>query len=130
MTENDDGDLSEIRSERNRLLGEVARLTVSKETGVPPGMLGSASTLDEARALAAEAVEWRGEGAQGIPHPPRTSAVASTPNYLAGQISRDTLTSLSPEQRMQAAREGRLVGLGVGVPQQDIGPIRNGRPHV
>jgi hypothetical protein len=96
-------------------------LRVERTTGVPAGLLGQGKTEDDMRQIAADALSWKGEAAQGIPPTPQTSAVPSTPNYPTGQISREVLASLSPEQQMQAIRQGRCIGIGVGVPQDSIG---------
>lgn len=135
MSNNDNNidDLGDITAERDRLLGEVARLTVSKETGVPPGLLANANNIDDARALAAEYLQWKAEGvAPQTPSAPAASTGAAV--YCGGsvngiaQVSRETLQYLSAEQINQLRREGRLVGLGVGVDQHDQHDRHNGRP--
>jgi hypothetical protein len=64
----------ELISERDKLRGEVARLQVSKETGVPPGLLARGSTEDECRAIAEEALAWRGTAPAA---PPQATAAVS-----------------------------------------------------
>ena len=106
-------------AERDKLLGEVARLRVSKQTGVPVSMLGNAATEEAARALADQAQAW---AAETTPAPPTTSA---RPAYSTGQISRQTLGHLSPADQMAVYRQGRLEGIGAPQPP----PRRNGEQH-
>jgi hypothetical protein len=118
MTQRSNDDLTE---ERNRLLGEVARLRVSRDTGVPPGLLARGSTEDECRAIADQALAWRTATASPAPRPP-TSAV---PVSRVGQISKETLGCLSPADQMAFWRQGRLEGIGAPAPP----PRRNGEQH-
>jgi hypothetical protein len=106
-------DIGDVVSERDRLMDECMRLRIERETGVPAAMMASATTEDEARQIAADALAWRG-ATPPAPAPVTPSGAAS---YGIGQVSRSALSMLSPEQAMQCAREGRLVDLGVGVPQ-------------
>jgi hypothetical protein len=112
MSENDD-----LAAERDRLLGEVARLRVSKESGVPPGMLANASTEDECRALAEQALAWRGD----TPAAP----TAAVPAYTVGQYAQRNLSHMTASQIVAADVQGRLEALG-GQPSPDR---RNGEAH-
>ncbi len=103
-------------AERNQLLGEIARLRVAKQTGVPVSMLGNGATEEAARALAEQAQAW---AAETTPEPPTTSA---RPAYSTGQISRQTLGHLSPADAMAMYRAGKLEGIGAPAPP----PGRNG----
>ena len=109
MSENDD-----LIAERNRLQAEVARLRVSRDTGVPVGMLSNATTEDEARSAADQALAWRAD----VPKPlaPPTAAV---PAYSVGQISRETLPYLTPAQINEVYRQGRLEQIGAPAPSTD-----------
>ncbi len=114
----DEIDNSDLVAERDRLLGEVVRLQVSKEMGVPPGLLARGSTADECRALADEALAWRGDGPGSAE--PQTAAVS--PYNGVGQISRQTLGKLGPADTMSLYRQGRLAAEGAPAP----GPRQNG----
>ena len=116
-TEN--GDLA---AERDRLQAEVMRLRVERETTVPASLLGQATTEDEARAIAAAALQWRADRAAA---PPTTAAVSASPYLVPGQIGRSTLAHLTPEQVSQVYKEGRLSQIGAPPPP----PRRNGEPH-
>lgn len=88
-------------------------LTISQAAarrGAPKSMLGNAMTEDEARAMADQAIAWRADSA---PKPPATAAV---PAYGVSQISRETLSHLSPAQVNQVYREGRLEQIGAPAP--------------
>jgi hypothetical protein len=106
MTDNN----CELEAERDRLLGELARLRVSKESGVPSAMLANASTEAECRALAQEALAWRGN----TPAPP----TAAVPAYSVGQYSRNNLPYMTAAQILAADSQGRLEALG-GQPSPD-----------
>jgi hypothetical protein len=104
MSENED-----LAAERDQLLGEVARLRVSKRTGVPVGMMSTAMTEDEAPAQAEQALAWKFAGSTPAA-PPQTAAV---PAYSRpGQIGRETLGLLSPDQQLAVWRQGRLENIG------------------
>lgn len=109
---------SDLKAERLQLLGEVARLQVSKTTGVPPELLINGSTVEECEQIAAKALDWKGDAPQA---PEPTAAV----HYGVSQIPRDTLALLSPEQILQAHRQGRLESIGAPAP----GPRNNGEHH-
>jgi hypothetical protein len=109
---NDNDDIGDLRAEKEKLLGEVARLQASKEFGVPPAILGQANTLDEARALAEQALQWRGS----VPPAPPQQTAAVSPYNGVGQISRSTLPYLSPADTMAAWRAGRLQQAGAAPP--------------
>lgn len=112
-TENNDDDLNQLAMERDRLLGEVARLRVSKETSVPVVMLAVAMTEDQARALADQALAWRTETA---PAPPRSSPTSAVNPYRNGQISRPVLSQLDPADVTALWRQGKLESLGAPAP--------------
>ena len=112
-------DNSDLLAERQRLEAEVARLIVSRDSGVPVDMLSQATTESEARAIAEAAIAWK---AATQPAPTQTAAV---PAYSVGQISRSTLPYLSPEQQMAAWRQGRLAEIGAPAPDER----RNGEHH-
>ncbi len=120
MSENDD-----LQAERDRLSNEIMRLRIERETSFPAGLLANAQTEEEARQIAQDALAWRGES----PPAPAPAPTGAASYGRPGQISRNTLQCMSAEQIQQAAREGRLVDLGVGVPNRDQGTTRNGR-HV
>jgi hypothetical protein len=114
MGENDD-----LIAERDRLRAEVARLQVSRDTGVPVDILAEAANAEQAQALADKALAWKAETAPA-PAPP----TATVPAYNGvSQIPRDTLQHLTAEQVNQAYHAGRLAALGAPAP-----PPRNGRP--
>jgi hypothetical protein len=105
----------DLHAERERLQAEIARLQVARDTGVPVGVLRDASTMEDAQALAQQALAWRGDPA---PAPPPTAA-----RYLPNQINRETLPYLSPQEISEAHRRGQLEGIGAPAP-----PPRNARP--
>jgi hypothetical protein len=111
-------DNSDLEAERAQLLGEIARLKISRETGVPTGLLANGSTADECRALAVEALRWRGAGEPAAP----TSAV---PAYTVGQYAQRNLSHMTASQIIAADAQGRLEALG-GQPSPDR---RNGATH-
>ena len=124
MMDDTDNDLG---VERARLQAEVMALRVERDTGVPATLLGQGATEEDMRQIAGDALAWKGEAAPSVSHKPQTGT--TTPNYPVGQISREMLAQLSPEQQMMAVRQGRCIGIGVGVPQDNIGTHRNDR-HV
>jgi len=107
-------DNADLTAERDRLQAEVARLRVSRDTGVPVECLGNATTEEQAQELAAKALAWKGEGSPAAP----TAAV----QYGVSQISQDTLQHLTAEQVNAAYHQGRLAALGAPAP----GPRHNG----
>jgi hypothetical protein len=109
---------SDLAAERDRLAAEVARLQVSRDTGVPPFMLGNAATEDAARAAAERALAWK-----AATQPAQAAPTAAVPAYSVSQISRETLQYLSPDQINAAHRQGRLEAIGAPAP-----PKHNGRP--
>ena len=107
----DNGETTEsLAAERDRLQAEVALLKVARDSGVPVSMLGNAATEEAARALADQALAWRAET------PPKPQTTAVSPHNGVGQISRETLGYLSPDQINQVYREGRLSGIGAPAP--------------
>lgn len=120
MTTNDDDDITDLTSERDRLMDECMRLRIERETGVPAGMMASATTEAEARALAEQALEWRATAPPALP-----TAAVRTPTYSVGQISKGTLPYLSPADTMAAWRAGRLEQAGCPAPPER----RSGQHH-
>ena len=122
MGENND-DLTDLTAQRDRLQAEVARLQVSKETGVPPHILGRANTVEEGRVIAQDALAWRGDQ----PSKPTTAAVYPSGGSVNGvsQVSRETLKHLTPEQVNQLYAENRLAGIGAPAPESR----RTGEQH-
>jgi hypothetical protein len=119
-----------------QLSAEIARSKVSRESGVPIGLLGDATTEDDARAAAAAALAWRGEPAPS-PSRPGTSAVpastvSSPDNFAAGvppQIrTHSELQQLEPSQVMDAYRGGRLQHMTGVDPARPIRIGVNGSP--
>jgi hypothetical protein len=119
------GNAEDVAVERDRqiayLEAEVARLRVSRETGVPVGLLANGQTAEEIDRIASDALCWRGELA---PSRPATAAVPASTVTSGGRIemphqvaTQDELRRLSPAERMRAYREGRLIQLGAGPPQ-------------
>ena len=110
----------DLTAERDRLLGEVARLRVSKATGVPVGMLADADDEVSARALADQALAWQAD------QPPRPQATAAVSPYSRpGQISKPVLSHLDGPTTMALYRAGRLEDMGAPAP----GPRQNGEHH-
>ena len=107
---NNNDDTSDLQAERDRLQAECMALRVERSTGVPASLLGQGRTEEEMQAIAESALAWKSES--------RPTPTPTAPTYPVGQISRDSLAYLSPAQILQAQREGRLVHLGVGLPQQ------------
>jgi hypothetical protein len=77
-------------------------------------------TEEEMRAAAQAALEWY---EANRPTNPPTSAVSASIVTAADRIelpgqmmSRDALARMLPSERMTAARQGRLMQLGVGIP--------------
>jgi hypothetical protein len=118
MSDNDD-----LSAERDRLQAEVIRLRVERDTGVPASMLSNATSEEEARVQAAEALAWKVAGSTSAA--PRQQTAAVSPYASPGQISRDTLKYLSADQVSAVYRQGRLEGIGAPPPP----PRRNGEPH-
>lgn len=102
-------DNSDLIAERDRLQAEVARLHVSRDTGVPVVALQGATTEEQAQAIAQSALAWK---AATTPQPQPTAAV----HHGVSQISRETLQYLSPEQVISAYRRGRLESIGSPAP--------------
>jgi hypothetical protein len=103
------------------LEAEIARSQVSRETGVPIGLLANGQTAEEIERIATDALCWRAESPPS--RPPTAAVPASTVTsadriaMATGQVtSRDQLAQMSPAQRMQAWREGRLQQIGVSQP--------------
>lgn len=111
--DNNADDIEMLRAEKQRLLGEVARLRVSKLTSVPVSMLAQGSTVEEIEQLAAEALAWQAES-QAQQHP----ATAAVPAYQVGQYSHQNLAHLGADGIMDAYRQGRLERIG-GKPPPD-----------
>ena len=109
----------DLQQERHRLAAECARLRVERETGVPVEMLANATNENEARALAQEALAWRGSAPAG-PQP-------VAPQYLPNQISRETLPYMTAEEVSAAYRRGQLQGIGAPAPAARRTGERNGR---
>lgn len=103
------------------------RLRVERSTGVPAALLRQATTEEEANAIAAQAIAWRGD----VPPAPAVTAPTGAATYGSingvSQVSRGMLQHLDAATINQLRREGRLVGEGVGIDQHDQQP-RNGRP--
>ena len=112
----------ETEAEKQRGIEELDRQIairhVSLESGIPAGMLSNATSEEEARAQATEALAWRGDQPAA---PPQTAAVSQAYSR-PGQISRQTLAHLSPEQVMSVYRQNRLDQVGAPAP----GPRQNG----
>lgn len=108
---------------------EVNINRVSRLTGVPPEFL-SGTTEDELFTSAQNALEWQAEREEAISQSmPQTAAVPASVVTSADRIemphqvtTQDELRRLTPAQRMQAYREGRLIHLGANPP----GPRRIG----
>ncbi len=117
----------DILAEKDRqiaqLEAEVVRSQVSRETGVPIGLLANGQTAEEIERIATDALAWRAEAAPPLSRP----ATAALPASLITSADRvemphqvtthDELKRLNPAQRMQAYREGRLMHLGANAPQ-------------
>jgi hypothetical protein len=120
MTDDTDS-LAEKQRQIQELEAEICRSRVSREVGVPIGLLANGHTPEEIERIATDALSWR---AESTPSRPSTAAVpASTVTsadriaMATGQVtSRDQLAQMSPAQRMQAWREGRLQQIGVSQP--------------
>lgn len=107
----------DLRAERERLQAEIARLQVSRNTGVPVDILRDAATVEDAQALAEKALAWKAAGS------PAPAAPPTAPQYLPNQINRQTLPYLTPQEISAAHRRGQLEGIGAPAP-----PVRNARP--
>ncbi len=131
MTSSEPDDISDLEAQRDRLLGEVARLTVSKRTGVPVFLMAEGTDEASCQALADQALAWRADNPTPQPsQQPSTGAAPYGSSYgIPGQISREVFASLDPAAQMAAVRAGRCVQIGIGIPLQDSGTTRNGR-HV
>ena len=104
-------DNSDLTTERDRLLAEVARLQVSRTIGVPVGLLSKATTAEQAQAIADQALAWKAEVAPQAPQP--TAPV----HYSVSQISREQLRHLSPEQVSAVYHQGHLERIGAPAPR-------------
>lgn len=115
MSDNND----DLRAERERLQAEIARLQVSRDTGVPVDILSDAATVEDAQALAEQALAWRGNPAPAAPTP-------TAPQYLPNQIGRQALSYLTPQEISAAHRAGQLQGIGAPAPAARKTGERNG----
>ncbi|HME78752.1 MAG TPA: hypothetical protein VKI00_24795 [Mycobacterium sp.] len=108
-SENDD-----LQAERDRLSNECMRLRVERSTGVPADLLRQATTKEEANAVAAQAITWRGD----VPPAPAVTAPTGAATYGSingvSQVSRNMLQYLSADQINQLRREGRFGGRRCG----------------
>ena len=128
MTDNTDA-LADRDSHIAELQRQIAIDRTSRETGVPPDLLGTGRTAEEIERIAADALAWKAAAAPPEPSRPLTAAVPASVVTsadrieLPGQVTtRDQLSRMSPAERMRAWREGRLVNLGANPP----GPRRIG----
>ena len=123
----------DLAAEKDRRIGQLEaenlRLRLSAETGVPAALLSDASTEADIRTSANAALAWKAATAAPPPSRPITSAVPASVVTSADRIAmphqvttHDELRRLTPEQRMQAYRDGRLMHRGANPP----GPRRIG----
>jgi hypothetical protein len=98
---------------------QIAIRRASLETGVPVSVLSHATTEDEARALAEEALVWRGGNAPAAP-------TAPAPAYLPNQVTRESLPYMTPQEISAAHRRGQLQGIGAAPPAPRKTGERNG----
>ncbi len=99
------------------------REAVAEVTGVPVGML-TGETPQEVWQSARTAADWKQATGPQPPSRPPTAAVPASLVTSADRVemphqvtTQDELRRLSPAQRMQAYREGRLIHLGANPPQ-------------
>ncbi len=99
------------------------REAVAGLTGVPLWMLTGESPNDIWQS-ARTAVEWKEATGPQLPSRPPTAALPASVVTSADRVemphqvtTQDELRRLSPAQRMQAYREGRLMHLGANPPQ-------------
>jgi hypothetical protein len=120
MTESND----DLVAERDRLQGEVARLRVARDTGVPPELLGNGKTAEEIEQIAVDALAWKAVAPRV---PPQTAARPVSSGTVNGvsQISRETLKYLTPQQINAVYAENRLSAIGAPAPP----PRTNGEHH-
>ena len=119
--ENDALALAEKDRELAQLRAERDRERIARETGVPPELLVG-NTEAEMREAAAVALEWNNQQAAAKGKPtaavPASTVTSDGRVETPGQItSRDQLARMSPAERMQAMREGRLTSLGFAPPK-------------
>jgi hypothetical protein len=109
-----------MSDDANKRLEELAELDrqiairrTSLATGVPVGVLDSATTEEEAKALAEKALAWK---AAGSPAPPTAPPPTAPQRYLPNQLRREALAQMTPQQVSAAHRLGQLEGLGAPSP--------------
>jgi hypothetical protein len=113
-------DNEDLRREAEGLRAEIARLQVSRDSGVPVDILSDAATVEDAQALAEQALAWKAAGS------PAPAAPPTAPQYLPNQINRQTLPYLTPQEISAAHRAGQLQGIGAPPPAARKTGERNG----
>jgi hypothetical protein len=112
----------ELQQERDRLQAEVNRLQVSRDSGVPVGVLGDAATVEEAQARADVALAWK-----AATSPQAAPPSAPQQQYLPNQINRQTLPYMTAQEISEAHRRGQFEALGAPAPAPRKTGERNSR---
>jgi hypothetical protein len=108
---------------------QIAIDRTSRETGIPPSLLGTGQTAEGIERIAADLLAWKAAATPEPPSRPTTSAVRASVVTSSDRIEMprqvqtlDELRRMSPGDQMRAYRAGLLSHLGANPP----GPRRIG----